>query len=107
MPTGCRADGATCRLHVVFHGCKQGMASVGDAFARGAGYLEVAESNRIVVLFPQVKPTLQPLNPLGCWVWWGYEGSDYATRDGRQIAAVRAMIDALIAEPGAADARSR
>jgi poly(3-hydroxybutyrate) depolymerase len=107
VPTACRADGAPCRLHVVFHGCKQGVASVGDAFVRGAGYLEVAEANRIVVLFPQVKPTLQPLNPLGCWDWWGYEGSDYATRDGRQIAAVRAMIDALIAGPGGADAPPR
>ncbi|HET9692991.1 MAG TPA: hypothetical protein VFP48_01310 [Steroidobacteraceae bacterium] len=110
VPAACGAGaGRTCRLHVVFHGCKQGVADVGDAFARRAGYLEVAEANRIVVLFPQVKPTLLPLNPLGCWDWWGYEGEDYATRDGRQVAAVRAMIGALLApapSAGGSDARS-
>jgi poly(3-hydroxybutyrate) depolymerase len=85
-----------CRLHVVFHGCRQGRASVADAFARRAGYLEVAEANDIVLLFPQVKPTTRPLNPLGCWDWWGYEGADYATQRGPQVRAVRAMVDDLL-----------
>ncbi|HET7204135.1 MAG TPA: hypothetical protein VFI92_12290 [Steroidobacteraceae bacterium] len=111
VPAACDAGSkAPCRLHVVFHGCRQGSADVGDAFARRAGYLEVADPNRIVLLFPQVKPTMQPLNPLGCWDWWGYEGDDYATRDGRQVATVRAMIGALLAdepEDGPSDARSR
>lgn len=99
VPVACNKDAeAQCRLHVVFHGCKQGVGAVGDAFARGAGYLEVAEANRIVVLFPQVKPTMQPLNPLGCWDWWGYEGADYATKRGRQIATVRAMVSTLLGE---------
>ncbi len=109
VPAACGAEAAPCRLHVVFHGCRQGIADVGDAFARRAGYLEAAEANRIVVLFPQVKPTLQPLNPLGCWDWWGYEGDDYATQDGRQVAAVHAMIGALLGSgrrAGAADARA-
>ena len=99
VPAACTEAGAEgCRLHVVFHGCKQGASAVGDAFVRRAGYLEVADANRIVLLFPQVKPTLTPLNPLGCWDWWGIEGADYATRDGRQIRAVRAMIGALLGE---------
>lgn len=86
----------SCRLHVVFHGCRQGVEGVGDAFVRRAGYLEVAEANRIVVLFPQVKPTTLPLNPMGCWDWWGYEGEDYDTRAGKQVAAVRAMVDDML-----------
>ncbi len=102
LPRGCDGDGErtsgppSCRLHVVFHGCRQGVAGVGEAFVRRAGYLEVAAANRIVVLFPQVKPTTLPLNPMGCWDWWGYEGGDYATRAGRQVAAVRAMVDDLL-----------
>ena len=102
VPRGCAGDDErsqgpqSCRLHVVFHGCRQGVAGVGDAFVRRAGYLEVAAANRIVVLFPQVKPTTLPLNPMGCWDWWGYEGEDYATRAGRQVAAVRAMVDDLL-----------
>jgi poly(3-hydroxybutyrate) depolymerase len=81
---------------------------VGETFARRSGYLETADANRIVLLFPQVAPSTQPLNPLGCWDWWGYEGADYATRDGRQVAAVRRMVGALLGEAatGGADERS-
>jgi len=99
VPEDCAAGAANaCRLHVVFHGCKQGGSFVGDDFVRRAGYLEVAEANRIVLLFPQIEKSLQPLNAFGCWDWWGYEGDDYATRDGKQIRAVRAMIADLLGE---------
>jgi poly(3-hydroxybutyrate) depolymerase len=99
VPEACTAGAANaCRLHVVFHGCQQGGSFVGDAFVRRAGYLEVAEANRIVLLFPQVEKSLRPLNAFGCWDWWGYEGEDYATRDGRQIRAVRAMIADLLGD---------
>jgi poly(3-hydroxybutyrate) depolymerase len=97
VPDGCTADAsAPCRLHVVFHGCRQGTSFVGDTFVRRSGYLEAGEAGRIVLLFPQLKPTMQPLNPLGCWDWWGYEGAGYATQRGPQIRAVRAMIDDLL-----------
>jgi len=92
VPDDCRGRNASCRLHVVFHGCKQGASFVGDRFVRGAGYLEWAASNRIVVLFPQIDPGVRPPNPNGCWDWWGYEGERYAVRDGPQLLAVRAMI---------------
>ena len=99
VPDTCKKGAATpCRLHVVFHGCKQGATEVGDAFVRRSGYLEAAEAGRIVVLLPQLKPTMQPLNPLGCWDWWGYEGPDYATKDGPQIEAVRGMIADLMGQ---------
>ena len=66
---------------------------------RDAGYLEWAASNGIVLLFPQVEPSYQPLNPNGCWDWWGYDGSDYATRDGAQVDAVWRMVSDLGAVP--------
>jgi len=97
VPQDCEAAGeARCRLHVVFHGCKQGASFIGDAFIRRSGFLEAAEANRVVLLFPQVEPSFQPLNPNGCWDWWGYEGEDYATRSGVQMRAVRAMIGDLL-----------
>jgi poly(3-hydroxybutyrate) depolymerase len=103
VPQGCGpGEAGGCRLHVAFHGCQQGGSFVGDAFVRRAGFLAVAEANRIVVLFPQAEKSLEPLNPLGCWDWWGYEGADYATRDGRQVRAVRAMVADLLGEPQAA-----
>jgi hypothetical protein len=99
VPQECRAGGdARCRLHVVFHGCKQGASYVGDAFVRRSGYLEAAEANRIVLLFPQIEPGFQPLNPNGCWDWWGYEGEDYAVSSGVQLRAVRAMVADLLGE---------
>ncbi|HEX7719908.1 MAG TPA: PHB depolymerase family esterase [Woeseiaceae bacterium] len=95
-PEACQS-GAECGLHVAFHGCQQSAEFVGDAFARGAGYNEWAEANRIVVLYPQVKSSkFAPLNPLGCWDWWGYTGDEYATKSGMQVMAVREMIDQLM-----------
>lgn len=98
VPRGCDGE-ARCRLHIVFHGCKQGASFVSDRFVRSTGYLEWAASNRIVLLFPQIAPGYQPLNPNGCWDWWGYEGADYATRDGAQIGAVWRMAADLGAAP--------
>ena len=97
VPDGCRR-GEACRLHIVFHGCRQGTSFVGERFVREAGYLEWAASNRIVVLFPQVEPRVAPANPNGCWDWWGYESERYALRDGPQLLAVRAMIADLRGE---------
>jgi hypothetical protein len=95
VPEDCAA-GRPCRLHVVFHGCRQGRDFVGRAFARDAGYNRWADANRIVVLYPQVAKSLfWPLNPQGCWDWWGYSGANYASRDGLQLKAVNRMLRAL------------
>jgi poly(3-hydroxybutyrate) depolymerase len=95
-PQAC-LGGAECALHVALHGCQQSAELVGDAFATLAGYNGWAEANRIVVLYPQVRSShTAPMNPLGCWDWWGYTGDAYATREGPQVAAVMSMIDALM-----------
>jgi len=95
VPERC-AEGAECRVHVAFHGCRQGASFVGRAFVRNAGYNRWAEANDIVVLYPQAaKSLVSPLNPQGCWDWWGYTGPDYATRSGAQLEVVRRMLDAL------------
>lgn len=98
VPASCAA-GDKCGVHVAFHGCQQSTAFVGDAFAVGAGYNEWAESNHLIVLYPQVDSSkIAPLNPLGCWDWWGYTDEDYATRTGAQIAVVKATLDLLAGE---------
>ena len=99
VPKRCK-EGAQCRIHVAFHGCRQSTSFVGHAFVMNAGYNEWAESNDIVVLYPQVaRSVLAPLNPQGCWDWWGYTGANYATRDGPQLASVRHMLEALGLRP--------
>jgi poly(3-hydroxybutyrate) depolymerase len=106
VPAACAGPGAAgrCRLHVAFHGCKQGASYVKDAFVRQAGYLAAADAGGIVVLFPQAEPSYQPLNPNGCWDWWGYGSEDYATQAGPQVAAVKAMVDDLMRTDDPADA---
>ncbi len=92
VPGDCEGD-ADCRLHVAFHGCKQTTDHIGEQFPTHAGYNAWAASNGIVVLYPQAWAT--STNPNGCWDWWGYDDADYATKTGRQMAAVKAMIDRL------------
>ncbi len=127
VPADCRAAGAGCRVHVAFHGCQQGQSFRGEAtggrpygtrFVTGSGYNDWAEPNRLIVLYPQVRPldTGQPtepyrFNPKGCWDFWGYTqphgaslgGAEvrfpYATRGAPQIAAVWRMVQALMAPP--------
>jgi poly(3-hydroxybutyrate) depolymerase len=102
VPEVCR-DGTRCRLHVAFHGCQQSEDEIGDAFYGRGGYNGVAESNAIVILYPQVKAWADSWlfqyrqNPRGCWDWWGYSGADYARKSGKQMRAVAAMIAALTA----------
>jgi len=95
VPEDCAA-GKPCRIHVAFHGCRQGSGFVGQAFVREAGYNRWADANRIVVLYPQAAKSLfWPFNPQGCWDWWGYSGAGYATRNGLQLRAVHRMLRAL------------
>jgi poly(3-hydroxybutyrate) depolymerase len=95
VPSGCAA-GKPCRIHVAFHGCRQGVGFLGRSFAENTGYNRWADVNRIVVLYPQVDKSLfWPFNPRGCWDWWGYTGADYAARSGAQLASVHAMLAAL------------
>lgn len=92
----CR-DSAGCRVHIAFHGCNQNTAAVGDAFITQTGLLTWADTNRLIVLFPQVSST--PANPQACWDWWGYTGREFLTRDAPQIVAVRRMLMRLAATP--------
>lgn len=92
VPASCAA-GDTCKIHVAFHGCLQGADEVGDAFYAHAGLNEWADTNHIVVLYPQAKKS--GTNPEGCWDFWGYDSPSFATRSAPQMAMVRAMIDAL------------
>jgi poly(3-hydroxybutyrate) depolymerase len=105
VPAACKT-GTRCRLHVALHGCEQGQDYLplhsppggglfyGETFVRHAGYARWAETNRIVVLFPQAV-SIPGLNPNGCWDWWGYTDSHFADNRGVQMRAIRNMIDRL------------
>ncbi|MEU7140584.1 PHB depolymerase family esterase [Nocardia sp. NPDC046473] len=96
VPQTC-SEGASCRLMVALHGCKQGYSyqSFGDAFMKDAYLNEYADTNNMVVLYPQAIPLSNAgtTNPNGCWNWWGY-GSDaaYAWHGGKQMDTIVAMV---------------
>lgn len=95
VPNTC-ANGAECKLHIAFHGCKQTENFIGDAYFTDTGYNAWAESNNIVVLYPQSKPSHKPFNPNGCWDWWGYGDSEYNRKSAKQITAINNMVDRLV-----------
>ncbi len=97
VPPAC-ASGESCGVHVALHGCVQSAEVVEDAFATLTGYNRWADSNRLLVLYPQARSSaMAPLNPNGCWDWWGYTSDDYATRSGAQMTVIVELIDSLAA----------
>lgn len=92
VPATC-ASSTVCRVHIAFHGCSQTRAATGDAFTRDTGFARWADTNALIVLYPQVDSST--INPQGCWDWWGYTGREYLTRDAPQIRAVYRMLERL------------
>jgi hypothetical protein len=108
VPANCAA-GAVCRVHVALHGCLQNYATIGDKFIKNTGYTRWADTNSIIVLFPQAKvdntsrstsASGSLANPNGCWDWIGWYGTNFAQRAGTQIAALKAMVDTLSSGSG-------
>lgn len=95
VPADCAAGGR-CGLHVVFHGCTMNPESVQDQVPRLSGYDEWAETNHLVVLYPQ-SAKLGSVNPDGCWDWFGFTGPNYMTKSGPQMVAIKKMLDRLTA----------
>jgi len=53
VPTGCVDKQIACKIHISFHGCLQTTADIGDKYYSHAGFNGWAESNNIIVLYPQ------------------------------------------------------
>ena len=109
IPSDCAGGANACKLHVALHGCKQDYGSIGDKFVRNTGYTRWADTNRIIVLFPQTKvdntarstPTSGTVaNPNACWDWIGWYGGNFAQKAGTQMAAIKAMVDRLASGGG-------
>lgn len=102
VPKACETE--TCKVHIAIHGCRQGAAVIGDTYYTQTGYNEIADTNKIIVLYPQAEPSDPiPYNPKGCWDFWGYSSADpshpvFYTRESPQMKAIIAMLERL-AEP--------
>ena len=94
VPKSCENN--SCGLHLAFHGCQMNWQYVQNQFIEKAGYLEAAEENQIVVVFPQLEKTKE--NPNTCWDWIGSTGPDYLNKNGLQMKAMGNLIEAISSE---------
>ncbi|MFD5831257.1 hypothetical protein [Lentzea sp. NPDC060358] len=95
VPRACETS--SCKLMVTLHGCYQYFGLVGNALMDKAYLNEYADTNNMIVLYPQA--TTSGPNPRGCWDWWGYQSAQYAVKSGPQMAAVVNMVRALSGGP--------
>ncbi|ODN02872.1 Poly(3-hydroxyalkanoate) depolymerase C [Orchesella cincta] len=93
VPSGCQDRSRQCKLHIAFHGCQQSKTNLDDIYATKTGFMEVAEANNIIVLFPQAAPNIIAGNPNACWDWWGYLNANFLNKDGAQMKAVHDMMN--------------
>ncbi|MGM9482426.1 extracellular catalytic domain type 2 short-chain-length polyhydroxyalkanoate depolymerase [Roseateles sp. NT4] len=109
VPAACSGGASQCKLHVALHGCQQSYGNIGDKFIKNTGYTRWADTNKIVVLFPQTKvdntshstaASGSLANPNACWDWIGWYGADFARKSGVQITALKAMVDRVASGTG-------
>jgi poly(3-hydroxybutyrate) depolymerase len=112
VPRACEAGAQQpCRVAVVLHACLQSAEVLGSEFHTKVGVNEWADTNRIIVLYPQAHATtvselssqnslsLLNTNPQGCWNWWGYAGdTQYLTKQGVQVGAIWSMVRRVTAQ---------
>jgi len=99
VPKNC-ATGGTCGLILALHGCNQHYGAIGQAFINDSGMNQWADTNDIVVLYPQ---TIASSNNQwsGCWDWWGYlNDPDYAQKSGPQMKSLYKMVLRVSGLPG-------
>ena len=115
-----------CRLHVFFHGCEQGIDTqpndrfgddwmldgtglwsvpypkIGDTIYKNVGVNEWADSNQMIVMYPQWIKTFSPVNNKGCNDWWGYtdhvHNTNYDDKDAPQMKAIQLMIEKILGQ---------
>eukprot|EP01029_Cantina_marsupialis_P017799 TRINITY_DN40083_c0_g1_i1.p1 TRINITY_DN40083_c0_g1~~TRINITY_DN40083_c0_g1_i1.p1 ORF type:complete len:350 (+),score=92.63 TRINITY_DN40083_c0_g1_i1:100-1149(+) len=97
VPKNCQKSSGTCvkkcPVHVAFHGCKQCYSKIKYDFIKHAGYVELAEANDIIIVFPQTVSTWTNMN--ACFDWWGYTNSDYANKNGIQTNTTMSIVSAV------------
>src|SRR5690606_7283670 len=84
-------------------------ATIGDKFLKNTGYTRWADTNGVIVLFPQARvdntnhqtaASGSLPNPNGCFDWVGWYGTNFAQKGGTQVAAIKAMVDHLSSGTG-------
>ena len=85
VPVYCQKN--PCRVHVFLHGCGMNTEYIGDALIYHSGFNEWAESNHIVIVYPQAARH-HPFNYGACWDATGQNDLFYDSKKGLQISAI-------------------
>jgi poly(3-hydroxybutyrate) depolymerase len=102
VPAACATG--LCKLHVSLHGCLQSHSNIGMTYVNNTQYNNWADSNGIIVLWPQAIPdnTTHATtdngslpNPNGCWDWLGWYGNNFDQVGGAQMSAIVAMVNQI------------
>ncbi|KAI5459539.1 putative polyhydroxybutyrate depolymerase [Mariannaea sp. PMI_226] len=106
IPAACQSGSTTvCKLHVALHGCLQSYSSIGSKFIDNTGYNKWADTNNIIILYPQAVPDSSshtiwsglPLpNPNGCWDWVGWYGTNADQLGGVQMLAIVNQVSQIV-----------
>ncbi|KAL4819879.1 Alpha/Beta hydrolase protein [Aspergillus spinulosporus] len=122
VPDNCRdGPGSTvCKLHVALHGCCQSYDLIGTHFVENTGYNQWADTNDIVVLYPQTAVDNSShtiwdgdveANTLSCWDWIGMYGDNADQKGGVQMEAivnqVKRIISGFAGDHSSADANTK
>ena len=103
VPKAC-AEGKTCGVVLALHGCLQEAALIGNRWVTEAGINEWADTNRLVVVYPDTiaSSAPSPTNPNACFDWWGYSNQydqNYALKSGLQMSVLYAMVQRVTGRP--------
>ncbi|CAF1638531.1 unnamed protein product, partial [Adineta ricciae] len=87
-----------------YHGCLQGYEKIGDKYVKNTGYNRWADTNNLIILYPQAVATTSRsatlrapfANMNGCWDWIGWYGTDFNVKSGKQSTAMKKMIDRVV-----------
>ncbi|CAG0892263.1 unnamed protein product [Cyprideis torosa] len=94
IPSRCQEEGAECGLHLVLHGCFQGRQAIGDVLATKTEHFYWADVYNVILVFPQIVSSRR--NSGSCWDVEGYTGPDYDIKHGKQVEAVKGIIEAFL-----------
>ena len=89
-----------CGVHVHYHPCGGSLRQVGLSYMLENALPAYAESNDMVVLYPQSGSVRNP-SGAGCFDWYGAVGPDFDTRAGVQLNTVLTMMRELRAPEAA------
>ncbi|WP_040294934.1 extracellular catalytic domain type 2 short-chain-length polyhydroxyalkanoate depolymerase [Beggiatoa alba] len=99
VPKTC--ESTACKVHIAVHGCTQSAIEIGDKFYTRTRFNEMADANNLIILYPQVlRSTENPMNPKGCWDFWGYSSPnpdqpDFFSKEAPQMRAIMKMVKRL------------